>query len=249
MPVYSPADLLLVFTAFFLAGAVKGVLGLGLPTVAIGLLGLLMPVASASSLLTLPSMVTNVWQATRGPHFVVLLRRLWPMQVGIVIGALAGTGWMAPQHARLSALLLGGCLVVYGLASLAGLRLPTPAPRHEGATGLLAGIGTGLVTAATGVFALPLVPYLQALALDKDEMSQALGISFTVSTAALGVVLARTGVLDWAMAGQSLLALVPALLGMAVGQLLRDKLSQAAFRRALYSGLLVLGGWLVLRHL
>ena len=248
MSAYSLSDLLLIFSAFFLAGIVKGVLGLGLPTVAIGLLGLLMPVAQASSLLTVPSLVTNVWQARRGPHLGALLRRLWPMQLGIVIGAFSGTGWMEPQHARLSALLLGGSLVAYGVASLAGLRLPRPAPEHERATGLLAGIATGLVTAATGVFALPLVPYLQALVLDKDEMSQALGISFTVSTAALAVVLAGTGSLDAGMAWQSMLALLPALAGMALGQAQRDKLSQATFRKALFSGLLALGAWLIVRQ-
>lgn len=248
MPDFSLPQLALIAVAFFLAGAVKGVLGLGLPTVAIGLLGLLMPVAQASALLTVPSLVTNVWQAGRGPHLRALVRRLWPMQVGIVIGAFAGTGWMEPQHARRSALLLGGCLMVYGAASLAGLRLPRPVPGQEGATGLLAGIATGLVTAATGVFALPLVPYLQALGLDKDEMAQALGLSFTVSTAALGLVLASTGNLDASVAGQSLLALLPALAGMALGQAQRDRLSQTAFRKALYGGLLLLGAWLLARH-
>ena len=61
--------------AFLIAGFVKGVIGLGLPTVAIGLLGLVMPPAEAAALLVVPSLVTNVWQLAAGPSFTALLRR------------------------------------------------------------------------------------------------------------------------------------------------------------------------------
>ncbi|MET0310537.1 MAG: sulfite exporter TauE/SafE family protein, partial [Burkholderiaceae bacterium] len=97
-------------------------------------------------------------------------------------------------------------------------------------------------------FVLPAVPYLQALRLDKDEMSQALGLSFTVSTLALGLVLARNGTLDMGSLVQSAVVLGPALLGMAVGQMLRDEMSQAAFKRALNVALVLLGTWLVARN-
>ena len=81
----------------------------------------------------------------------------------------------------------------------------------------LVGAATGIVTAATGVYVIPAVPYLQALGLDKDELVQACGPSFTVSTVALAAVLAHDGVLDTAVAGASLLALA----GMALGQWVR----------------------------
>jgi uncharacterized membrane protein YfcA len=42
---------------FLLAGFVKGVIGLGLPTVAVGLLSLVMPPVQAAALLIVPSMV------------------------------------------------------------------------------------------------------------------------------------------------------------------------------------------------
>ena len=53
---------LLVIATFMLAGTVKGVIGLGLPTVAMGLLGLAMLPAQAAALLIIPSTVTNLWQ-------------------------------------------------------------------------------------------------------------------------------------------------------------------------------------------
>ena len=71
---------------FVLAGFVKGVIGLGLPTVAMGLLALLMTPAQAAALLVVPSFLTNVWQAM-GPELIPLVRRLWPMLLGICAGA------------------------------------------------------------------------------------------------------------------------------------------------------------------
>ena len=77
--------------AFALAGLVKGVIGLGLPTVAIGLLALMMAPAQAAALLVVPAFVTNVWQAAGG-RFAALFRRMWPLLLGICAGTWAGAG-------------------------------------------------------------------------------------------------------------------------------------------------------------
>jgi uncharacterized membrane protein YfcA len=76
--------------AFLLAGFVKGVIGLGLPTVSVGLLGLLMAPAQAAAILVVPSLVTNIWQAVVGGGLIALARRLWPMLVGICLGTFVG---------------------------------------------------------------------------------------------------------------------------------------------------------------
>jgi hypothetical protein len=72
------AFLLAVGASFIAAGFVKGVVGLGLPTVAMGTLSLVMAPVQAAALLIVPSMVTNVWQLAAGPGLrALLLRRLW----------------------------------------------------------------------------------------------------------------------------------------------------------------------------
>ena len=69
--------------AFLLAGLVKGAIGLGLPTVAIGLLGLIMTPAQAAAIMVAPALITNVWQAAVGGNLFPLIRRIWPMLAGI----------------------------------------------------------------------------------------------------------------------------------------------------------------------
>ena len=113
----------------------------------------------------------------------------------------------------------------------------------------LIGVTTGLVTGATGVFVIPAVPYLQAIGLEKDDLIQALGLSFTVSTVALALGLLRVDAWQTQSIGLSALALVPALGGMQLGQMLRQRIAPSKFRTVFFAGLLLLGLYLALRGL
>lgn len=227
---------------FLLAGLVKGVIGLGLPTISMGLLALVMPPAEAAALLIVPSLVTNVWQMVVGPHLKGLLRRLWPMMLAIVLGtwAAAWLGYSLGAAAGPATIALGIALSVYALAGLLAFKLRLAA-QGGGVWSPAIGAITGAITAATGVFVIPAVPYLQALGLEKDELVQALGLSFTVSTLALAVGLAGGGSFGGGTVLHSLLALAPAVLGMIAGQAVLRRVSAATFRRCFFSGLLLLG--------
>jgi uncharacterized membrane protein YfcA len=236
----------LIGVTFLLAGFVKGVIGMGLPTVAMGLLATALPPAEAAALLVVPSLVTNLWQLWAGPGFGALARRLWPMMAGVAIGTIAGAGILAGDTSGWPRLGLAVALIAYGAIGLAGVRLAV-ARRREPWLGPLVGAATGLVTGATGVFVIPAVPYLQAIGLEKDELIQALGLSFTVSTIALALGLLRVDAWSMGSVWLSLLALVPALLGMQVGQVLRQRIAAATFRRVFFAGLLLLGLYLALQ--
>ncbi|EWH02137.1 TSUP family transporter [Halomonas sp. BC04] len=101
----------------------------------------------------------------------------------------------------------------------------------------------------TGSSVFPGVAYLQALGLPRDMLIQAMGVLFVVTTAALGFSMGEQRLLTVELAMLSLMAVVPALLGMQLGQRLRHRLSEAAFRRIFLTGLLVMGGYLLLRAL
>ncbi|WP_170146159.1 sulfite exporter TauE/SafE family protein [Paracidovorax anthurii] len=226
---------------FMLAGMVKGVVGLGLPTVSMALLALWMPPAQAAALLVVPSLATNLWQMRPWRDAPALLRRHAGLQVGICAGTWAGAWWLgAPQGAG-ARMALGAALIAYAGWSLAGVRLPPVPGRYQRWLGVPVGAVTGAITAATGVFVVPAVPYLQALGLQRDALVQAMGLGFTVSTIALGAGLASQASLPPATLAASVLLLAPAIVGMALGARLRRHLSPEAFRRCLMAGLLVLG--------
>ncbi|MEP6874310.1 MAG: sulfite exporter TauE/SafE family protein [Burkholderiales bacterium] len=239
----SPTLWFVVAAIFVLGGFVKGVVGLGLPTIAMGLLSVAMLPAQAAALLVVPSLVTNLWQIG-GPGFLALLRRLGGMMVGVCAGVALGAGWLG--GGGWAGVGLGAALVVYAALGLLHWRLRVR-PAFEPWLGPLVGAATGLVTAATGVFVIPAVPYLQALGLEKDELVRALGLSFLVSTIALGAGLGLGGALRGPALIGSAFAVLPALLGMGAGQWVRSRVQAETFKTMFFSGLLLLGLYLALR--
>jgi len=225
---------------YLLAGATKGLVGMGLPTVAVGLTSLFASPAEAAALVVVPSLVTNLWQMVDGRHLVPLLRRLWPLLAGIVAGTAVGALLTTEGLREWARPALGLVLLIYALHGVrtAGHRLPE---RWDSWAGAAAGVATGLITVATGVFIIPAVPYLQALGLSKEALVQALGLSFTVSTVALAGALAGLGPLDAHSLLLSALATLPALVGMLAGRRLRAAMDATRFRRCVFLGLGGLG--------
>jgi len=234
--------------AFLLAGFVKGVIGLGLPTVSIGLLGLLMTPAQAAAVLVVPSLATNIWQAAVGGGLLALARRLWPLLAGICIGTALGVVVLPHDDNGRATVWLGLALVVY--AALGLVKVEFFVPRHaETWLGLLMGAATGAITVATGIFVMPGTPYIQSMEFDRDKLVQALGLSFTVSTITLAAALAYTGQVQTSLAWPSIVALAAALAGMGLGQLTRGKIKAETFRLCFFVGLMLLGLHLALRGL
>lgn len=241
-------QILAIALTFTLAGLVKGVTGMGLPTVAMGLLGLLMPPAEAAAFLVIPSLITNLWQFLAGRNRLVLMRRMWPMLLMICLTTWAGTGLMTGNLGVQATVWLGLALITYAAVGLAKFRPSVPRGQEVWLSPVIGAI-TGAVTGATGVFVIPAVPYLQALELEKDDLVQALGLSFTASTVALAAGLASSGAFHITAAEASALCTLPALAGMEIGQIIRARVDPATFRLLFLIGLLLLGGDLIARSL
>ncbi len=225
-----------------LAGFTKGVIGFGLPSISMGLLGLVMPPSQAAALLLAPNIITNVQQGLVGPALRPLLKRLALFFATIVAGALLWEWALGGQDLRWASKLLGLTLILYALLGLFKLRFRI-APRHETLGAALSGLTTGAMTVATGVFVIPSGPFLQAIGLEKDELVQSLGLTFLVASITLGLILLWRGNLGAGLAGGSLAALIPAMAAMVAGQWMRGRISDALFRKLFYCGLLALGAF------
>ncbi len=243
----SPEYIAAIAITLFLAGIVKGVIGMGLPTVSMAMLGSIMPPVAAASLLIVPSFVTNMWQLLAGPDFRGLAARLWPMLAGLLAATIACSGLLTAGTGGWTKTALGAAIAFYAALGLLELhwRVSSNAKRR---LPLFIGLSTGIVTGATGVSVVPAVPYLQALGLFRDDLIQSLGLTFTVSSIALTIGLSSRGAFHLGDAAASALAIVPALMGMWVGQRIRERISVAAFRRWFLVALLLLGLELMLRR-
>lgn len=234
----------MVSATFLVAGAVKGVIGLGLPTVSLALLAVVVGLPEAMGLLLVPSFATNLWQAWVGDRGRAILRRLWPFLAMATVTVWLGAAALTRVDVSVLSGLLGLLLMVYGAASLGGYRWTITA-RREAWAGPVAGAVNGALTGMTGTFVVPGVMYLQSLGLGRDMLVQAMGMLFLASTAALAVALQGNGLLTVEVGALSTAALLPALVGMIVGQRIRRNLSERRFRRVFFVSLLVVGGYIL----
>lgn len=245
---FDVAGLALVAAVFGAAGIVKGVIGFGLPTISMGVLGALIAPDIAAAILIIPTFLTNVWQSFVGPHVKSVLRRFWPMLAGVFIGTLATAGVITGADPRIAVSLIGTMLLAYALFGLSRPRFHIP-QKAEIAAGPIAGLTTGLINGATAIFVLPGAPYMQALKLEKGELIQALGFVGLVAPLALALGFGLNRPFDLDLWPAVLVALIAAIAGMSVGQRVRGRLSVTVFQRWVLIGLAALGASMILRAL
>src|SRR6185295_7267640 len=116
------AEIAFGLAVFLLAGTVKGLVGLGLPTITIALTSLVLPLTESIALIALPTIFTNVWQAAIGGNFLVIVRRQWPLIVPLAI-ALYLTMWLVGQRGpNWAFLVLAAVLILYSGLGLFRIR-------------------------------------------------------------------------------------------------------------------------------
>lgn len=238
-------EVLFAGIALTIAGFAKGLVGLGLPPIAMGLLVLMMSPVEAAAVMVVPALLTNLWQAIAGPDLRGLLRRFGPMLILTAFGTLVFAGALA-AHADTAIAVLGVLLVAYGAYGLRSPHSVLPQKAERWAAPL-SGTATGIVTAFTGVSSMPSVPFLQSVGLPRDTFIQAMGLSFSVSALALIASLGMSGGFANGSITTISVAILGAFSGMAGGAHLRKRLDEALFRRIVLLVLIVLGAYLLLR--
>lgn len=234
-----------IIATFLLAGTVKGVIGLGLPTVSLGLLTAALDLTTAMALLIVPSLATNAWQAMAGGNGRALLFRIWPFLLAATVSIWIGATALTRVDLSLLSGLLGGLLMTYAVSGLAGIRFSITT-RREIWAGPALGVVNGILTGMTGSFVVPGVMFLQGIGLTRDELVQAMGMLFTVSTIALAVGLAGNDMLSVQLGVVSVAAVIPAAIGMLAGQRIRYRLSESRFRQIFYIAILTLGAYITI---
>jgi hypothetical protein len=232
--------LLFIAAVFLLAGFVKGVVGLGLPTVSMGLLATTMAPSHALAIVIVPAVATNIWQTFVGGYLSDIMRRLWPLLAGTALGVWLNAGSLTGPYAHYLPIALGIILVIYAILGLSQIAFAV-ARRNEKWVGSIIGLVTGLISAATGVQVIPSMPFLQAIGMEKDELVQALGVFFTVATLSQTINLTSSGLLTAATALPGVIGMACSFAGMFIGQALRTRMPADAFRYWFLIAMIFLG--------
>lgn len=233
-------QMVVIAVAFVVAGVAKGAIGMGMPPIAIGLMSFAVPLDSAIAIMVLPTMVTNIWQAIYGGGFRVLMRRFGPMAFTAMAGIALAAAIFGHLGSPRAAGWVGVILVLYSLLALTPWRPRVPRAIERWANPVI-GLASGVVAGTTGVAAVPFLPYMQSLEMDRHELVQALGIMFLYITGMLAVVLAWQGAYHLTNLASSVAAIAPTMFGVWLGQIARRRLSAETFRKAFIFGMFAVG--------
>jgi hypothetical protein len=233
-------QMLVIAGAFIVAGMAKGAIGMGMPPIALALMSFAVPLEDALAIMVVPTMTTNIWQAIYGKDFLKLLRRFWTMAAASMaalifvaaafgrLGSPKATGWV------------GLLLVLYASLALTAWR-PAVSRATERWANPLIGLVSGAVAGVTGVAAVPFLPYMQSLDIDRHDLVQALGIMFLFIIGALTVALVAQGAFHVTNLVGAIAAVVPTFIGVWIGQKTRNAVSPETFRRIFLLGMFAVG--------
>ncbi|MGR3501555.1 TSUP family transporter [Pseudaestuariivita sp.] len=242
--------LVLAASVACVAGIVKGLVGFAMPMILIaGLSSFLAPELALAALI-LPTLVTNVQQAlAQGAAAAWRDAKAFRRFLIVSSVCLVLMAQVVPYlDAALFFVLLGVPVLVFSLAQLWGWTPPLhrySRTRVETGAGVIAGTMGGL----SGVWGPPTVMMLTAFGTEKAKQMRVQGVIYGLGAVLLVGSHLASGILTGAGLVLSVLMVVPAMLGMALGTLMQPRIDQAMFRRLTLIVLLVAAANLIRRGL
>lgn len=229
-----------VALAFALGGLVKGVVGFGLPVVTLPLLILLVDVRVALVLMTVPILITNLYQALRGGFVRDIFRDFWWLFAAMSAGFALGGLLILNLDPGLLVGLVGVAVTVFAAVSLYQPALHLPEKRQR-PVGVLTGVVAGTLGGLTTLYGPPIIMYLLATGLPQKTLIPLLGAIYLLGGILLIGTYTSVSLLTWQLLAVSATCVLPALLGMGAGQWLRERVPPSAARKLTLVFLLLIG--------
>ncbi|WP_300037356.1 sulfite exporter TauE/SafE family protein [uncultured Roseobacter sp.] len=218
--------------AFLMAGWIKGIAGIGLPTAAIAFMTLFTDPRTAIALVMFPMIGSNAWQLWRGGEILRTAQRYWLFSAVLFSGVLA-TAWLTQDAGdRFLLAALGIVILIFVGVSWRNMVPPLP-DRYDRAAQFVFGIFSGVIGGMTAAWGPPMAMYLATRQVDKDEFIRATGFMIFVGSLPLCYAYAQLGFLTGPLSGVSIAMLVPAIAGFSLGEILRRRLTGQGFRNAI----------------
>lgn len=237
----------IMFLALAAGAVIKGATGMGLPLVALPVLATFFGLQHAISIMAITQVITNsmqLWQF-RGSSRSAEMGFLPLFLVTGCIGVVGGTWLLSHLPERVLILSLGILLLLYF-----ALKLTRPhfvvSPRAARLFGPVAGLGSGTLQGATGISAPVGVTFIHAMGMGRDAHVYAVSAMFLVLALVQLPSLFIAGIMQPEWVWQAILAMIPILVFMPVGQTLAGRLSRKAFDRMILIFLGLIGLKMVL---
>lgn len=218
--------------AFMLGGLVKGILGVGLPLVVVPLLSVVMPSPLAISLVAVPVMASNIWQAIDSKAPLSQVKRFTPLLSSLLIATVITVPMTLALPAKVLNIMLAAAVLTAVFLTALNPKFNI-SPEHEKLSSAAVGAVSGIMGGISSLTGPIIITYLMALGLPREVFVRTISIIYLAGSIPLYVALAVTGRFGLPELLVSLLAMLPAFGGMSLGKRIRGHLSEFWFRRVL----------------
>lgn len=238
---YEPLIVLGMAIAVMLGGVVKGVTAIGLPIVTMVIVINFVPPQTALALITVPLLVTNIWQAMRAGDWVYSVRRFWPLMITFIGCLYIGTLIAASVASNTLFMLIGVAVIIFTGSQLVKPTQEPLGPAAQHILGPLAGALGGILGGISTIWGPPMMMYLFMLHMSKDQWARSVGTIWLMGAIPLTLFYWQNGVLHPGNIWLSVGACVPGMIGILIGERIRGYVNEEKFRKVLLIALLIVG--------
>ncbi|MDP4991097.1 MAG: sulfite exporter TauE/SafE family protein [Marivita lacus] len=225
---------------FVIAGSVKGMVGIGLPTAAISMLTMVIDPRTAIALGLVPIVVSNAWQVWSMGDIRGAFQRYWVFALALGVSVFVTVLLSAEVSDRVIFLALGLSIVSFAVLNLR-FTMPRLPDRFDKLGQLGFGTAGGILGGLSGVWVAPVIMYMSARQVPKDEFVRAVGLLLLIGGVPFALAYVQQGFLTPELGALSVALVVPTLLGFSLGARLRSRLSNEKFRKLVLYVFLLLG--------
>ena len=215
---------------FIISGVIKGFLGIGMPTAAMGFLTLVFDPIEAIALLIIPIVTTNFLQFKNSKYRYETMINYWVLALSLVISALLTSLFITKISTSFLTLSIGITMLIMSLNELFGFSVRiSGAARIQVIVGALSGFLGGM----SSIFSPLVTMFLIARGVDKERFISATGFLFLLGGLFLLFGLVINKVLEYYLILKSIYGLIFILFGFKIGEFLRKKVNLIFFQRAI----------------
>jgi len=238
--------LIQVILIFLAGGMVKGLIGVGLPTVTLTLLSFVFDIKDSISIILIPVILTNLYQMLDGNYLKEIIGEVKFFLIGSFLFIFPGFYFLTILKSDTILVILALLLIINSFMSLMKYEIKL---KNYKSRAIQLGIGslTGITTGVTSIYTMPFIFLIQSLNYSKNKVIQLMGLSFFIFACMQLILFSSHGMIDFDKLSISLLACLPILAGVYFGTALRKKISEILFKTLFNIMLVVMGSLLILK--
>lgn len=207
---------------------------------ALGILTFFTDPRTAFAITLIPIFLANTIQLWRVGDVPAAIPRYLPYLITMMIGIPVVLTLSADASEQALLGVLGTVIIVYVILNVTKWA-PSIPDRHDRKAQLFFGTASGIFGGLAAIWLPPMLIYLGARRVSKDEFVRATGLLlFAGSLPLLGGYI-REGFLTGPLAMLSVVLLIPTTIGLLLGEQLRRRLSEAGFRKFILSLFVLIG--------